>query len=93
MDENEKLCENCYYYYQHYFKSRRGILKQYVGDGHCSNINIKKSESKKNFKNHLACEFWKPREAQIAERRESVCKIIYRMQKTLEDIALILKED
>lgn len=62
-------------------------------DGHCTNGNVTKATSRKNILKCSACEFWEAQEQQIAEHRESVIKIIFKIYKKLEDIAFILKDD
>ena len=89
----EKSCQNCYYFRQHYCKSTRGKLVSVSNDGHCTNGNIAKVTSRKNILKCSVCEFWEAQEQQFIEQRESVIKVIYEMHKRLEDIALILKDD
>ncbi|MDE7167819.1 MAG: hypothetical protein K2O28_03100 [Clostridia bacterium] len=91
--EQQKYCQNCYYFCQHYYKSTNGKLAKICDDGHCSNGNIAKLTSRKNILKCLSCEFWAPQEQQLAEQRESVIRVIFEMHKRLEDIAFILKDD
>lgn len=89
----EKYCENCYYFYQHYYKSTHGKIVAVSGDGHCTNGNLTKAVSRKNILRRRACEFWEIREPLITEQRASVYRAILKMQKSLEELVLILKED
>ncbi len=93
MDQTEKSCDNCYYFYQHYYKNKHGKLVKVYTDGHCANGNLTKTVSRKHISKCLACEFWEPQEAQIAEQREGVIKVIFEIRKKLDDLALILKDD
>ena len=62
-------------------------------DGHCINGNVPIATSRKNISKGLACQFWKNQEQLIPEQRESVIRAIFKMQKMLEDISLILKDN
>jgi len=91
--EQQKSCENCYYFYQHYFKNKRGKLSMICGDGHCANEQLTFPVSKKIISKRLPCELWQPKENQIAEKRENIFSLLFKMKERLDEIALILKDD
>ncbi|MDE5666684.1 MAG: hypothetical protein K2I29_00390 [Clostridia bacterium] len=91
-NQNNKSCDNCYYFYQHYYKSKYGKLTCVWGDGHCTNNNLTVNVSRKIiFKQHI-CEFWEPAEALIAERQENINAIILKMKQRLDELVAILQE-
>ncbi len=82
----EKNCKNCRYFLQHYVKHKRYILK--VECGHClKRYRLKCGECRKN------CESWEPIAIQKEERRKSIKALLRDMEKSLEDIKLILQSD
>ena len=91
--QNEKSCDNGFYFHQHFHINKNGKLIHIWGDGHCSNDKLTVFVSRKIiFKQHI-CEFWEPNENKEAERRENICKVISDMKKRLDELALLLKED
>ena len=82
----DKNCRNCRYFLQHYVKHKRYILK--VECGSCKKRHrLKCGELRKN------CDKWEPIEIQKEERRKSIKETLQNMEKSLEDIKLILQSD
>jgi len=91
--EQQNSCENCYYFYQHYYRSQSGRFYKVFFDGHCDNDKLTRTASKKIIAKCLPCEFWQPKENQIAEKRENVISRLFEMKKRLDEIASILNDD
>ncbi|MDE5721143.1 MAG: hypothetical protein K2I30_00165 [Clostridia bacterium] len=87
-------CENCRYFIKHYAKYPVDILN-YLGCGHCVHPSKVRRAPKNRqvFNNRPACEFWEPQKIQDDIRKDSIKKAIRKMQKKLNDIALILSDD
>lgn len=90
--ENKKSCDNCRYFYQHYYVSKHVKLTRVTGNGHCTNDNLTKTASRKIILKQHICEFWEPAETLIAERRENVYNLILKMKQRLDELAAILQE-
>ena len=92
-ENEEKTCENCRYFIKHYEKYNSDFL-YYLNCGHCSNREkVKLYKDRKIIKNDKACEFWEPHAIQTEQRKEKIFNTIRKMQKKLDEIALILKDD
>ena len=82
----EKTCRNCRYFSQHYVKHKIYILK--VECGNClKKYRLKCGELRKN------CNDWEPIEIQKVERRKTIKVVLQDMEKSLEDIRIILQSD
>ena len=77
----EKTCKNCKYFVQHYIKHKRYLLK--VECGHCKN----------GHKYGKACGKWELIEPQKEERRKSIKALLEDINKSLEEIRMILQSD
>ena len=86
--EGEKNCKNCGYYLPHYIKSRVKLIEV---DGHCMNIVHKRQ--REAVKLCEPCRYWKPQEDKKEERRKIIKVVLRDMEKSLEDIKLILQSD
>ena len=85
MEVQKKTCENCGHYIFHY-----SVLygKLTLVGGHCCAVTQK---SKKTVKTD--CELWKPKEERVEKEKKHIRNVILKMEKHLEEIAVILKND
>ncbi len=91
--EQQKSCENCYYFYQHYYRSKSGRFYKVFFDGYCDNDKLTKTASKKIIAKYLPCEFWQPIETHDTEKRENVLSLLFKMKERLDEITSILKDE
>ena len=85
--QQEKKCENCYYYKKYYTVINVRLLE--VG-GFCINDAVFPRQTQKRFKPEL-CQLWKPEKERIEKEKENIIGKINTMHKRLNDIALIIK--
>lgn len=94
-NQNKRVCENCRYYLAHYIMADTRFFK--IACGHCVNEARIDDRSKKRAKNIYkledGCTYWEPIELKRAERREAIKEVLGHMQKSLAEIASVLKED
>ncbi len=86
----EKSCENCKYYVQHYIKHKRFLLK--VNCGHCTNDKLKNKFARENAKLRKNCEYWEKGD-QKEERRKIIKEVLRDIDQSLEEIKIILQSD
>lgn len=88
--EEEKNCKNCGYYIQHYVKCDAYILS--IECGHCAKklVTIPSGEGVKLKK---PCDYWTPQENKKEKRRKMIKAVLRDMEKSLEDIKIILQSD
>ena len=91
MDEEEKRCGNCKYFSRHYFKYKEKLLK--ADCGNCVNPARPVSAGKKCGNGNYVCRLWEPYEIQLTERREAIKEKLQCIAESLNDVALILKDD
>ena len=89
--KEEKICNNCRYYLAHYIKGQRGLRE--LCEGHCINDELYRKRNRSRYKLYDNCEYWEPIAIQKAERRKSIKQILRDMEKSLEDIKMILQSD
>lgn len=84
---NEKSCENCSFYIQHYVK--RNIEYMKTASGHCG-----KRKANGQYRNvDKPCEFWEINGGQ-EEKRQTIIKVVLKdMARQINEIAAILKDD
>lgn len=82
--EPQKSCQNCKYFIQYYRKDKKRFVK--MGTGHCR----KHTRKSKYF---TVCDDWEDAAILKTESRQSIYQTIEKMQKNLEDIAILLKND
>ena len=87
MEEN-KNCKTCQYYVPHYIKYKRFLIE--IG-GHCKNIKKRKKKEDRGLRR--VCADWAPSLNKKEERRKSIEEALQEMEKTLEDIRMILLSD
>jgi len=89
----EKTCENCRYFIQHYAKGNtKRTLMLKVGCGHCYN-GKGVYDKRRGYLDKKVCELWEPVETLIAERKENILTVLRGMAEDLKNIAFILKDD
>ena len=82
---NEKSCENCRYFYQHYFKSDSTYRPVFFG--HCFHKRNKKLTPR------FLCEQWEDIAIKNEERKKSIKVTLESMAQNLNEIAMILKDE
>ena len=82
---DEKSCENCRYYSQHY--SKQGTMYRAVSCGHCLHRDNQK------MKSYDLCDFWENISIKKEERKNLIKDVLENMSERLTEIALILKDD
>ncbi len=87
---DEKKCENCNYFILYYTNIRGRYTP--MPFGHCVCEKVLANRKKRIFCSHV-CEFWKSNEQFIQNRHENIEKILRNMEKDLNHIAQILKEE
>lgn len=85
---NEKTCQNCRNYSQHY--SKLGTKYIAVFCGHCLK---RKNNAKRKSRPFEACEYWEDIAIKKEERKKSINETLERMSQRLEEIAAVLKDD
>lgn len=85
----DKPCNTCKFYREHYIKKGS---KLYPVGGHCVNF-ILTAHKRKSYNSNDDCKFWESGTDQKEERRDNVKTTLTKMQKNLEEIILILKDD
>ncbi len=85
----DKSCYTCKYYREHYLK--KGSRLYPIG-GHCVNFTLT-AHKRKTYNPNNDCKFWESGDHQKEERRDKIENTLTKMQKSLEEIALILKDD
>lgn len=85
----DKTCITCKYYREHFIKKGSGL---YPVGGHCANFTLT-AHRRKNYNPNNDCKFWESEANKQEERRQKIEITLTKMQKNLEDIALILKDD
>ena len=88
--KEEKTCENCRYFSQHYAKDNTSYHS--ICCGHCLNRELAQKDKKKR-QYIRACEFWEPVEIRKEERKECIKNTLRFMAQRIEEIAMILKEE
>lgn len=88
----EKNCENCRFYIQ-YYRNENGLFKKQFGCGQCGNTDLDFKTLKMLSRKKELCNFWEPIEIKKVKRKSTIIKIITDMEKHLNDIKQILKED
>ncbi|MCL2676038.1 MAG: hypothetical protein FWE84_05615 [Firmicutes bacterium] len=83
----QKTCENCRYFCQHYSKQK--ITYEKVFCGHCVYNGVKNYNSRP-FK---PCRHWETIGDRKERRKESIKKTIEFMSESLKEMALILKDE
>lgn len=89
--EQEKKCENCKFFIQHYYKATYFFQKMIFG--HCTNSEIPWKVRKRNVCCDSCCDKWESGKDLKAKNRESIIAEIRKMKKTLTEIAQILSDD
>ena len=84
-------CESCRYFLQHYIKKNTSF--QRTRCGHCVNRQLNGSRVRKKYELHKNCEYWESNERQKEERREHIKEVLKDIEKHLNEIAIILKND
>ena len=90
VEKNEKICKNCKYYLEHYIKEETFLLP--IG-GHCINRELNGRYAKNKFQLHENCSYWERAESLKELRRKCIKEKLERMQKSLEEIEPILKDE
>ncbi|MBD5637006.1 MAG: hypothetical protein HDP28_04205 [Clostridia bacterium] len=88
--EDEKNCKNCEYYVPHYVK-RKTCFREI--EGHCINEQLNKRYPRDMWKLRQPCDYWKPQKNKKEERKKTIKEVLRDMEKSLEDIKLILQSD
>ena len=89
--KQEKKCENCKFYIQHYIKKAHSFQKLFRG--HCSNWDTPLKIRKHDVYFDSCCDKWEQREDLKTDNRESIKTVIRDIRKSLAEIAFILKDD
>ena len=85
----EKTCDSCKYYREHFVKKDTRL---YPVGGHCINSNLT-AHKRTAYNPNKDCNYWEKAANQKEERRQAIKVVLIKMQKTLEQIAIILKDD
>lgn len=88
MTDN-KSCENCRYFMQHYVWSANAISK--ANCGHCK-LNTNPKKPVKNICIHK-CEKWEPRSIRKQEQKENIKKILLDMSERIKQLVIYFEED
>lgn len=88
METEERKCGNCRYFVKCFYKFRGRLMD--LGCGRCINDNRKRKKCKEA---DFVCGLWEPYEIQVNERRESIKSTLRRIARSLDDIALTLKDE
>lgn len=88
--EEEKNCKNCGNYLPHFVK--RGTHLAEV-NGHCVSDKLNKKYARDSWKLRENCAAWIPQKNKKAERRKTIKETLRNMEKSLEDIKIILQSD
>ena len=67
---DEKKCQNCRYFSQHY--AFTACQFRAINCGHCICTDLKLKESEKRNKLNLDCEFWEPKQIKKEEVKQSI---------------------
>ncbi|MBD5636711.1 MAG: hypothetical protein HDP28_02675 [Clostridia bacterium] len=88
----KRTCDNCRYYVYRYIKKNARFLKV---NGKCSHSELKDALEKKKhpWRGDGECDRWEPVEIVKAERKKAILETLRDMEKHLEEIAFILKDD
>ncbi len=89
--EEKKDCKNCGYYVQHYVKQNQYLFM--VECGHCVNRALFKKFPKEFGKIRENCIYWEPQNTKKEKRRKNIQETLRDMEKSLEDIKIILQSD
>lgn len=89
--EKEKNCKNCKYFVQYYIKHKRYLIKAECG--HCINARFLNKRPKEYKELREQCYYWESQIIKQEERKESIRQTLREMEKSLEDITLILLSD
>lgn len=90
--DNEKNCRNCKFFKKHYIKTSKGFKEEMCG--YCANSELDLYQKRKTIlKIYNACKYWMPIDLQISERRAGILETLKKMQNSLEELAVILKDD
>lgn len=84
-------CETCKYFLQHYIKLN--TVFHSTRCGHCINSQLNGSRVRNKYVLHANCEFWEPNEEKKVDRREHIKEVLKNIEKHLNEIAIILKDD
>ena len=85
----EKTCDSCKYYREHFVKKDTRL---YPVGGHCINSNLT-AHKRMAYNPNKDCNYWEKAANQKEERRQAIKVVLIKMQKTLEQIAIILKDE
>ena len=88
--ENDRRCETCIHFTQHYFIRNGKLCK--VSCGICANGQMCKGEKKKQLF-HADCPHWEEGGQAAARQKQGVREAFAKAADALAQIALILKEE
>ena len=88
--DTERTCMNCKNYVKHYIISKNKLK---VIDGHCAEYRVIRYNRGKIFIPRQDCKYWEGGIAETEDRQARMARQIDEIQRTLTDIALILKSE
>jgi len=90
--ENEKTCQNCKYFIAHYVLIKNKHLGK-INCGHCACKRHSHEIMIKKLSSRTPCKNFEPAQEQTEENQSNIIEVLKKMQKSLNEIALILNKD
>ena len=84
-----KLCKNCKYFIQYYFKKRNKFVT--VDCGHCTNNNKKRGIVLKQ--DTAACSKWEQAEPNDEKQQNTISELLQKIHKQLKELTQVLSAD
>lgn len=88
--EQNKICKNCKYFYEHYIKRSTGFIS--ITTGHCCSKKGKKRAVFNYTHNNDTCEFWELSPDRNRKDYEGIRNILQNMRNQLNEIKNVLKD-
>ena len=83
--QNQKTCQNCKFYLQHYIK--RATMYYALHSGHCVN------RRNRTMAICESCGLWEDAAVKNEKRKQTIYECLKSMAKRVDEIAMILKDD
>lgn len=91
MGKRYEKCRTCKHFRQHYIKRNSTFWD--INCGHCVNDELNGANVRNKYVLHANCEFWELEEDKKVERHEHIKEVLQNIEKHLNEIAIILKND
>lgn len=82
--ENEKSCDNCFWFVRHYIKMNKSFKP--LSEGHCKHDKIRR-------KVPVLCKYYESAEIKIEQKQKSISKFLISLCERLDQLIEIFEND